>query len=85
MEPDVYAYEPHLALFSGPDGLVLLRRMCIEVKEFGTLKKGGTMLLEIGYQQSLPVTQLLKHYWPQATILCQKDYAGWDRLLQITL
>lgn len=85
IEPDVHAYEPHLALFSGPDGLGLLRRMCIEVKEFGTLKQGGMMLLEIGYQQCRPVTQLFNQYLPQATVLCQKDYAGWDRLLQVTL
>ena len=83
--PDVQAYEPHLALFSGPDGLVLLRRFCIEVRRFGTLKPGGVMLLEIGYQQREPLTHLLYKLWPQAVITYKKDYAGWDRLVQIAI
>jgi release factor glutamine methyltransferase len=85
MSPDVYTYEPHLALFSGPYGLDLLRRFCKEVQESGRLKAGATLLLEIGYQQCLPLTALLQALWPQATIACLKDYAGWDRLLQVTL
>jgi release factor glutamine methyltransferase len=85
MSQDVLAYEPHLALFSGPLGLDLLFRLCKEVHSSGTLREGGVMLLEIGYQQCMPLTDLLHALWPQARVNCHKDYAGWDRLVQVSL
>lgn len=85
MSQDVLAYEPHLALFSGPHGLDLLFRLCKEVRSSGILRKGGVMLLEIGYQQCEPLTHLLHELWPQAIVTCHKDYAGWDRLVQVSV
>ena len=82
---DVRAYEPHLALFSGPNGLDLLHRLFIEAKQSGILAIGATIVLEIGYQQRKPLTALVYELWPQAIVTCKKDYAGWDRVLQITL
>lgn len=80
---NVYNYEPHLALFAGPLGLGLLVQLCKDVQRFGTLKQGGAMLLEIGYQQCQPLTNVFHELWPGATVVCKKDYAGWDRLMQI--
>jgi release factor glutamine methyltransferase len=85
MSQDVLAYEPHLALFSGPHGLDLLYRLCKEVRSSGILRDGGVMLLEIGYQQSESLTHLLHELWPQAIVTCHKDYAGWDRLMQVSV
>lgn len=85
MSADVLDYEPQLALFSGPHGLDLLYRLSKDARTSGTLKKGGVMLLEIGYQQCEPLTHFLRELWPQATIHCQKDYAGWDRLVHLRL
>ncbi|HEV2654097.1 MAG TPA: peptide chain release factor N(5)-glutamine methyltransferase [Ktedonobacteraceae bacterium] len=85
LERDVKDYEPHQALFSGTDGLDLLQRLCKDALRSDMLKPGAVMLLEIGYQQREPLTQLLHEFWPQATITYQKDYAGWDRLLQLAL
>jgi release factor glutamine methyltransferase len=85
LERDVKDYEPHQALFSGTDGLDLLQRLCKDARRSNVLKPGAVMLLEIGYQQREPLTQLLHELWPQATITYQKDYAGWDRLLQLAL
>ncbi len=85
LTPDVRAYEPHLALFSGPYGLGLLQRFCQETQQSGMLKADGVMLLEIGYQQREPLIQLLHELWPHASITGKKDYGGWDRLLQITV
>ena len=82
---DVYAYEPHLALFSGPRGLDLLEQFFAEAQRPGVLKENALLLLEIGYQQREPLTHLLHNIWPNATITFQKDYAGWDRLLQVAL
>lgn len=85
LAPDVRAYEPHLALFSGPYGLGLLQRFCQETQQSGMLKSGGVMLLEIGYQQRTPLTQSIYELWPHATIAYEKDYGGWNRLLQIAI
>ena len=83
LEPDVRDYEPHLALFSGPQGLDLLHRLLIEAQQPEKLKPGAILLLEIGYQQRQPLTQLLQHLWPSATFHFVQDYAGYDRLLYI--
>src|SRR5579864_4126387 len=84
LAPDVQEYEPPLALFSGSQGLDLLHRFFIEAQQPGKLKDGATLLLEIGYQQRKPLTQLLHQMWPQAKMEFEKDYAGWDRLLKVT-
>jgi release factor glutamine methyltransferase len=85
LAPDVYAYEPHLALFSGPQGLDLLRRFFMELQHSQKLAEGAVMLLEIGYRQREPLTSMLHEIWPQAALAFTKDYAGWDRVLQVTL
>ena len=48
LEPDVRDYEPHLALFSGPNGLGLLRRFFTEAQHSGKLKNGAVLVFEIG-------------------------------------
>ncbi len=85
LTPDVRAYEPHLALFSGPYGLDLLHRLLIEAKQSDILARGAIIVLEIGYQQREPLTELIHELWPRAIATFRKDYANWDRVLQITL
>jgi release factor glutamine methyltransferase len=85
LTPDVLAYEPHLALFSGPHGLDLLGRFFTEMQHSKKLAKGAVLFLEIGYRQQEPLTSMLLEIWPQASITFTKDYAGWDRVLQVTL
>ena len=85
LPPDVRAYEPRLALFSGPDGLDLLHRFFTELHESRKLVQDAVLLLEIGYRQREPLTRLLHEIWPQAAISFTKDYAGLDRLLQVNL
>lgn len=83
ISPDVHLYEPNQALFSGPDGLDLLRRLGEEMHRCNVLKPAGVLLLEIGYGQREELTHLFQDFWPDATITCQKDHAGFDRILQI--
>lgn len=85
LAPDVRAYEPHLALFSGPDGLDLLKRFFAEAQRPGVLKEHAVLLLEIGYRQREALSRLVRAIWPHADITFQKDYTGWDRLLHVTL
>jgi release factor glutamine methyltransferase len=82
---DVRAYEPHLALFSGPFGLDLMLRFFQELQHSQKLKAGAILLLEIGYRQHEALTSILKETWPQAILTFTKDYAGWNRVLQVTL
>ncbi len=85
LTPDVHDYEPHLALFSGPEGLDLVERFLTDVAKSSVLKAGAVMLLEIGYQQRERLSQTIDTLWPQAKLLSYKDYAGWDRVLQVNL
>ena len=85
LTPEVHAYEPHLALFSGDQGLDAMRRFFTEARQPGKLKPDAILLLEIGYQQRELLSDLLSELWPRATIKFTKDYAGWDRLLQVSL
>jgi release factor glutamine methyltransferase len=85
LEPDVRDYEPHLALFSGPNGLDLLRRFLTEAQQPNKLKNNAVIVLEIGYNQREPLTRVLQELWPQAQVAFIKDYAGWDRVLQVTV
>jgi release factor glutamine methyltransferase len=82
---DVRAYEPHLALFSGPLGLDLLRRFFIELQHSQKLTERAILLVEIGYRQREALTSMLQGIWPHAILTFTKDYAGWDRVLQVTL
>jgi len=81
--PDIVDYEPSLALFSGPAGLDLLQQLLQEASSQRCLRPGAILLLEIGYRQRAPLTRLAQQVWPQARIRCLRDYAGWDRILQI--
>jgi len=51
-------HDPVLALFSGPDGLDLIRRFIPEA--FHRLKPGGWLVLEIGHDQASQVAEILQ-------------------------
>lgn len=82
---DIMAYEPHMALFSGPNGLDLLYRLLKETKQSAMLASEAVLLLEIGYQQRKKLLELSNELWPGASVTFKKDYAGWDRVLQLVL
>jgi len=50
-------YEPHVALFGGPDGLSVLRRLVAEAPQH--LHAGGHLLTEVAYNQAAAVRRLL--------------------------
>ena len=54
---DVINYEPKLALNGGLDGLSVIRKVIKKSSEL--IKKNGKLILEIGYDQSLPVKKML--------------------------
>ena len=75
---EVLDFEPGLALFSGDDGLDLIRRLIQEAPQ--RLKPGGHLLLEIGYTQGPAVAALMKDAgFLQVDIL--QDYGDRDRVV----
>jgi release factor glutamine methyltransferase len=79
--PEVGAYEPAGALFSGPAGLEHLRRLLAQAPSH--LRPGGALLLEIGYDQGEAVHDLARQHFPTAAIRIHQDLAGHDRVLVV--
>jgi release factor glutamine methyltransferase len=60
LHPQVREFEPASALYAGPDGLEIYRRLIPEAA--AALKPGGLLALELGYGQREPLATLL-HAW----------------------
>ena len=77
LQPEV-AREPAMALEAGEDGLVFYRALAEHYQN--ALRPGGSLVLEIGWQQREAVTALLAaNGWVDIT--CRKDYGGNDRCI----
>ena len=57
LQPEVRDYEPAEALFAGPDGLDVIRRLIPAAAQ--RLKPGGYLVFEIGAGQDRDVTELI--------------------------
>ena len=81
LEKDVIGYEPNLALEGGIDGFTILERVI--KKSSRLLKIGGKLILEIGFDQKLKVSELLKKekYFVNKVV---KDYGKRDRCVICT-
>jgi release factor glutamine methyltransferase len=76
LQRDVRDWEPHLALFAGPDGLNIYRRLIPEA--WRVLKPGGLLALELGFGQADAVAALAAN-WHNVEI--ERDLAGIRRVL----
>lgn len=75
LQPEV-AKEPAMALDGGEDGLIFYRALAQDYLR--PMRPGGWMALEIGWQQSAAVEQLLRQAgWTQ--VQTRQDYGGNDR------
>ena len=79
LPPDVREHEPEIALIAGCDGLSILRRIIADAPQF--LPPQGTLILEIGYNQSRKIQELIKSDSEYATYQVIKDYSGMDRVI----
>lgn len=75
---NVRDFEPRLALFAGPDGLDIFRRVIQEAGAF--LKPGGALMLEIGFSQGRAIKELLEQTGTFAEIRFDKDLQNHDRI-----
>lgn len=79
LAPEVRVYDPRLALDGGQDGLDFYRRIVTQCQN-EALKSGGRLYLEIGFDQKVKVTELLKNAgFYNITVI--KDLAGLDRVI----
>ena len=78
LEPEVREHEPLLALDGTADGLYFYREITDKAWEY--LENNGILMYEIGYDQALEVSDMLrqKGYTDIAAI---KDFAGLDRVV----
>ncbi len=78
LAPCVRDHEPQLALDGGEDGMDLIRPLVEQAAR--VLKPGGSLLLEIGYDQGQEVScALMEAGFQNVRII--KDYAGLDRIV----
>lgn len=81
LQPEVFRFEPRLALSGGPGGMQVIERIASEAPTF--LQPGGWLFLEIGADQEQAVTTLfrsLDHHYGEFRIV--HDWAGRPRVLQ---
>jgi release factor glutamine methyltransferase len=82
MQPDVLDYEPHLALFSGNQGLDLIRLLLTTLPP--VLSPQGILVLECGQNQSKNIQLEAKKAGLKALGI-KTDYRGIERILTLGL
>jgi release factor glutamine methyltransferase len=75
------AYEPQEALFSGPDGLDLIRELIADARRL--LAPGGLMWLEHGWQQGSAIEGVCRDH--RLSCLIRSDLAGKPRFARIAV
>lgn len=79
LEPEVKEHEPMLALDGGEDGLDFYRIIAKSAPEH--LKKGGVLMMEIGYDQKNQVKEILADTGAFDKIIGLQDLTGKDRII----
>ena len=79
LEPEVAAWEPGLALFSGADGLTLIRELVRAAPAH--LRPGGLLAMEIGAGQGAAVSTMARETGAFPVVEVKQDLAGRDRML----
>lgn len=79
LPPEVRDYEPNIALFGGPDGLDLLRRL---VAQAGSrLRPGGLLITEFGFGQEPALHEILDSDPNWTVQRVRRDLQGIPRVL----
>ena len=74
LQPEVDKFDPALALYGGPDGLTLVRKMLAQTE--GKMAAGASILLEIGSEQAKTLEAEAANYpWLEFTG-SHKDFCG---------
>jgi len=81
LQPEIYKYEPLIALDGGADGLNAIRRIIRNAHRY--LKRQGYLLLEIGHDQEKEVRDIAEECGNYKKIEFIKDYNGHKRVVRI--
>jgi release factor glutamine methyltransferase len=79
LPPEVRDYEPLHALVGGQDGLDLITRLVATSPE--VLAPGGTLLLEVGWQQAVTVIGIVRQLGQFQAVGVFRDFAGIERVV----
>ncbi|GBC59294.1 protein-(glutamine-N5) methyltransferase, releas e factor-specific [Desulfonema ishimotonii] len=79
LQPEIHRYEPVAALDGGTDGLDALRHIICHAP--ACLADGGTLILEIGYDQGDAVQSIARGCGAYYQVAVRKDYSGHDRVV----
>lgn len=79
LQPDVRLHEPHSALFSGKDGLDIIRRLIWEAHDY--LSPSGLLLMELDPNQADAVTNILQSHDLYTETKSHKDLTGKIRVV----
>jgi release factor glutamine methyltransferase len=79
LQPEVRDYEPAMALFAGPDGMELHRRIIGVAPRF--LKSNGTLVMEMGIGQAEALARMIRESGAYAAPEVLKDLAGIERVI----
>jgi release factor glutamine methyltransferase len=81
LAPEVRDHEPRAALDGGPDGLRVIVRLLAQTPR--VLRPGGAIVLEIGFDQSACLRELVGDMLPGAAVTFTRDFAGHERVVTI--
>jgi len=81
VEASVRDHEPASALFAGPDGLDVYRKMLPAAP--GHLTEGGRMYMECGPSNALELAALAKKAFPNAYVELLDDISGRERMVVV--
>lgn len=81
LQREVREYEPHVALFGGPDGLEVYRRLIADARR--VLRPGGWIVMEVAYNADARVRAMLSTAF--ADIELRTDLAGLPRVVAARL
>jgi release factor glutamine methyltransferase len=83
LPPSIVDFEPLLALNGGITGLDQIRRLIDQSPAY--LQAGGSLLLEVGYDQGEAVAELVRQRFPRASVQSWRDLGGHVRVVETDL
>ena len=81
LQPEIFSYEPRIALDGGPDGLNAIRTIFANAHLY--MESGGWLLVEIGYDQKTAVEKIATQTGRYTNITFKPDYSGHARVVQL--
>jgi release factor glutamine methyltransferase len=81
LEPEIYKYEPTIALDGGADGLDSIKHIIRHAHHY--LKPGGSLLLEMDHAQKDAVGKIIGACDQYEKVVFIKDYSGYNRVVQM--